>query len=314
VLSPDGHSVAFIQRDSLFVLDLAGGEPRYLPTGTWRAWLPRWTRDGSVIRFLAPRARGERPAVFMVPRLGGPAQPYDGDPEEVLFTEQLTVPSVVSPLGERLAAQVWPDTLSRDTIQLPAPYYNAFFPAAISPNRKWIAIAGAFQDWASLVLWSREAHRGTVLASEGALPRWSIESDRVDFKARDGIRSIVFDTLSGIPKGPSEVLLADPDTRDFSIADDRSRIAYTRSSQRERLYIVDRPRDGVGATPKLLPITAGPGVAFHLALAPSGRRVAYIRSASGSDALFIQDLPDGPPRRLTYGTAANLRLVSWSPH
>ena len=80
-VSPDGKRVAFTvttlseERDeyltNIWLLHLAGGEPRRLTAGPKRDRAPRWSPDGSRLAFLSERGDDKRPQLYVLPLDGG---------------------------------------------------------------------------------------------------------------------------------------------------------------------------------------------------------------------------------------------------
>ncbi len=74
-LSPDGTQVAFAwSRDGqfqLFVVPVAGGEPRQLTTGADAVQTPRWTPDGTHILFRRDHDGDENTNLYLIPATGG---------------------------------------------------------------------------------------------------------------------------------------------------------------------------------------------------------------------------------------------------
>jgi dipeptidyl aminopeptidase/acylaminoacyl peptidase len=55
-ISRDGKRVAYVLDDRIYVVPLAGGEPRAVTSAGSSAWDPYWSRDGSALYFLSDRA------------------------------------------------------------------------------------------------------------------------------------------------------------------------------------------------------------------------------------------------------------------
>jgi dipeptidyl aminopeptidase/acylaminoacyl peptidase len=80
-ISPDGRRVAFVvttlseERDeylsNVWVVDVAGGEPRRFTTGAGRDTAPRWSPDGAWLAFLAARDPKATPQLHVMPAGGG---------------------------------------------------------------------------------------------------------------------------------------------------------------------------------------------------------------------------------------------------
>lgn len=110
--SPDGRRIAFVVRETdleanrgrtdLWLVDLAGGEPRRLTHNAASDSNPRWAPDGQGLYFLSTRSGSSQ--VWRLPLAGGEAEQVTTLPLDVANL-------VVSPDGEHLAfsAGVYPD-------------------------------------------------------------------------------------------------------------------------------------------------------------------------------------------------------------
>src|SRR2546426_3735872 len=82
-ISPDGRRVAFVmttasaERDdylsNVWVVDVNGGEPRRLTTGTAKDTLPRWSPDGRWLAFVSDRGPKKKSQLYAMPADGGEA-------------------------------------------------------------------------------------------------------------------------------------------------------------------------------------------------------------------------------------------------
>lgn len=83
-LSPDGTRAVFTVQEwsvtknrstaNLWVVDLAGGEPRRLTTAQASDGAPAWSPDGSRLAFISKRGEDEQPALYVLPLAGGEAE------------------------------------------------------------------------------------------------------------------------------------------------------------------------------------------------------------------------------------------------
>ncbi|MBM4220208.1 MAG: S9 family peptidase [Gammaproteobacteria bacterium] len=55
-ISPDGKQVAYVVKRRIYVVPVAGGEPRAVSTASSAAWDPTWSRDGRALFFLSDRS------------------------------------------------------------------------------------------------------------------------------------------------------------------------------------------------------------------------------------------------------------------
>jgi len=92
-VSADGKRAAFVtsrpdyavnrNQTSLWVVDLAGGPPREVPTGRGSVASPRWSPNGEVIAFQSPDSAG-RSQIWTIPAAGGTATRLTANPTGVI--------------------------------------------------------------------------------------------------------------------------------------------------------------------------------------------------------------------------------------
>ncbi|PYN42807.1 MAG: hypothetical protein DMD95_15745 [Candidatus Rokuibacteriota bacterium] len=105
-LSPDGRRIAFVvtslseERDeylsNIWVVDVAGGEPRRFTAGPRRDIEPRWSPDGTRLAFLSERAPKDKLQLYVMPADGG-------EPTKLTALENGVGSVAWSPDGTRLA-------------------------------------------------------------------------------------------------------------------------------------------------------------------------------------------------------------------
>jgi dipeptidyl aminopeptidase/acylaminoacyl peptidase len=105
-LSPAGRRVAFVvttlseEKDeylsNIWVVDVAGGDPRRFTTGPLRDTAPRWSPDGLHLAFLSERERKKKAQLYVMPADGG-------EPVRLTDLKNGIGSPVWSPDGTRLA-------------------------------------------------------------------------------------------------------------------------------------------------------------------------------------------------------------------
>src|SRR5262245_34225672 len=80
-LSPDGRRVAFVVTtlsedqdeylSNIWMVDTAGGAPRFFTTGPKRDTAPRWAPDGSRLAFVSERGPKQQAQLYVMPADGG---------------------------------------------------------------------------------------------------------------------------------------------------------------------------------------------------------------------------------------------------
>jgi len=59
-ISRDGKLVAYVLDEQIYVVPLAGGEPRAVTSAGSSAWAPYWSRDGKSLYFLSDRSESNQ--------------------------------------------------------------------------------------------------------------------------------------------------------------------------------------------------------------------------------------------------------------
>ncbi len=105
-LSPDGRRIAFVvtslseERDeylaNIWIVDVAGGDPRRFTAGPRRDIEPRWSPDGTRLAFLSERAPKDKLQLYVMPADGG-------EPTKLTALENGVGSVAWSPDGARLA-------------------------------------------------------------------------------------------------------------------------------------------------------------------------------------------------------------------
>ena len=80
-IAPDGQHVACVvttlgaERDeylaNIWLVDIAGGQPRRFTTGAGRDTSPHWSPAGKSLAFLSEREPGRKPQLYVMPADGG---------------------------------------------------------------------------------------------------------------------------------------------------------------------------------------------------------------------------------------------------
>jgi len=323
--SPDGKTIVFVSDrsgyENLWIIDVAGGEPRAITKDKDAQYLsPTWTPDGQYIVVSRTKTGilGSTYDLVMVNKDGGTGL-------------QLTGPGTgVAPTGP-------PNPL------VPPPYNN-YLGASVSPDGRYIYAAvkrGGFKydqmltDRWQLGVYDRNTGQTYLRTSSlggGMRPaispdgKWLAYGSRID--AGTGLR------LPELASG-DEIWLA----RDIQRDDSSSR--FTRDllpgyawmpdprgvviTYGGKLWRLALPNGTASAIPFSVDVEIGMGplVKFEYPMKDSVLDVKQIRNArpspdgkqlvfSALDKLWLMDLPNGRPRRLTTGSSGE-HSPAWSP-
>ena len=163
----------------------------------------------------------------------------------------------------RVAASVLVDIATGAHKVIPAPAYTWLVSIACSTKSDRLLLVTIKEG--RYLLWSMrsdgseqrklmEAEKGTELQSA----RWSPAGDAVYyFRTGGDTTELMRLSLSGDSQRPSVLLSGLETGGDFTISDDGSRLAYTRSLSYSNLWSVDLPGTGSSLQPRATPLTSG---------------------------------------------------------
>ncbi len=168
VLSPDGTKIAFSALTHLYVMDLAGGAPKRISTGSTREFYPCWSPDGKSLAFVTWSDKAEEGGnVFRVDTAGG-------TPQQLTTTAAFYRDLAWSPDGSRIVAL-------RAARQSRVEMLDEFGARSSLPlDVVWIPSTGG---------------TATVVAPARGVgsPHFAAASDRVYFYSPQGLLSMRFD-------------------------------------------------------------------------------------------------------------------------
>ena len=229
-LSPDDSEISFARwvdgNWDIWVMETAGGEMRRLTDHPSQEFLPRWSRDGSMIDFVSFRADsvGGPLALWTVPRDGGEAP-------TLLFGDQPVATGVWSPDGQWLVLRTTTGRRgggvgARDIValrpgvdSLPRPLVAS--PDAeelepeVSPDGRWLAYTSNETGRPEVYVQpfpESGGRRWSVSLNGGILPHWSRQGDELFF-ARPDTRELIsvrFDASSTFRVVSRDVLFVVP--------------------------------------------------------------------------------------------------------
>ena len=306
--SPDGRTIVFVSDrsgdENVWLIDAAGGEPYPLTTGKDATYLsPEWTPDGNYIVVSKAMAIGGNEKLWLYHVKGGRGLEMVGGPpalrmlgaafgpdERYVWYAQRTGAWEYNAIFPQY--QLWVHDRETGTRTPMTSRYGSAFRPALSPDGRWLTY-GTRHD-AETGLRIRELATGEE--------RWlafPIQRDEQESVAN-------MDVLPG-----------------YSFTPDSRAVVISYGGEIWRV-----PVDG--GSPTKIPFTVnaevavGPEVKFEYPIedsptftakqirdavpSPDGRRIAF----SALDRLYVMDLPDGTPRRLTDQNTGEF-YPAWSP-
>ena len=346
-VSPDGQRIVFDLLGDLYTIPMSGGAATRLTDGIAHDMQPRFSPDGKRIVFVSDRSGEDN--VWLVGADGGRPTPLTTGGDNAFISPDWTpdgqyiVVSKATPLGiEKL--WVYHVKGGRGLELAGGPPAVRMMGPAFGPDPRYVWFAQRFGAWSynailpqyQLVVHDRETGTRTTMSSRyGSAFRpalspdgkWLVFGSR--HEAETGLR--IRELATG-----EERWLAYPIQRDeqesIATMDVLPGYAFTPDSRAVVMSyggeIWSVPVDGTA--PARIPFTAdaqvaiGPEVKFeypieddatfvvkqiqHPVPSPDGRRLAF----SALDRLYVMDLPDGAPRRVTDQNTGEFQ-PTWSP-
>ncbi len=346
-VSPDGQMIVFDLLGDLYTMPITGGEASPLLVGMAYEAQPRFSPDGESVAFVSDRSGGDNIWTMRLDRTDT-TQVSRGNNNLYLSPEwepggDYIVASRSSGLGG--AAQLVMFNAERGTtVSLSGAAGGKAIGAAFSPDGRYLWFARSFSDWtynATLPLYQvyrydRERATSSVMTGRyGSAMRPAVSPD-----GKWLIYATRWGTETGLVKRnletDDEEWLAYPVQRDeqesrapldvfpgYSFMPDGSAIVVSYGGK-----IWNVPMDG--ADPAEIPfevpvkLAIGPEVKFAYQIdttamvaasqirtpvaSPDGERMAFV----AFDRLWVQDMPDGEPMRLTEADAGEFH-PQWSP-
>ncbi|WP_420439456.1 amidohydrolase family protein [Candidatus Palauibacter sp.] len=346
-VSPDGTTIVFDLLGDLYTLPIDGGKASPLLTGMAYETQPRFSPDGESVAFISDRSGGDalwkmRLDLTDTTRVAGGGSSLMLSPEWSPDGVYI-VASRSNGLGG-VASLAMYHAERGSPLPLPGSSFLKRIGAAFSPDGRYVWYAGGFGDWTynavlplyQLYRYDRETGATTTMTNRYGSAfrpaispdgRWLVYGTR--YNADTGLRKRDLET-------GEESWLAYPVQRDeqesrapldvmpgYAFLPDGSAIVISYGGK-----IWNVPMDGGEATE--IPFEAeveldvGPQVKFEYQIDTTAMVTAsQIRSPvvgpgggqlvfTAFDRLWIRDLPDGEPRRLTEGDAGEFH-PQWSP-
>ena len=346
-VSPDGKTIVFDLLGDLYTMPITGGEASPLLTGMAYEAQPRFSPDGESVVFVSDRSGGDNIWTMRLDRTDT-TQVSRGNNNLYLSPEwepggEFVAASRSSGLGGP-AQLVMFNAERRTSVSLSGMAFGKSIGAAFSPDGRYLWYARSFSDWTynatfplyQVYRYDRERGSSSVMTSRyGSAMRPAISPDG---------QWLVYATRWGTETGlrkrnlatSDEEWLAYPVQRDeqesrapldvlpgYSFTPDGSAIVISYGG---RIWNVPMDGSDPAEIPFEVPVelAIGPEVKFDYQIdttamvtasqirtpvaSPTGDRMVF----TAFDRLWVQDMPDGEPMRLTEADAGEFH-PQWSP-
>ena len=275
---------------------------------------PTWAPDGS--QLLLSAVTEHSPEVFIVSRLGGaPRRVADG-------AYSCWLPGgtqIIASFQNQEAGVGLVDMATGGRKVIPAPAYHWLEGIACSTKTGRLLLLTVNRERYSL--WSMKSdgseQRKLVEAESGITlqsARWSPAGDAVYyFRKGEDTTELMRLQLSGDAQQPS-VLVSGLETGGyFTLSDDGSQLAYTRSLSYSNLWLVDLSGSSSSVLGRATPLTSGTLSYADPALSPDNRWVAFVRGSEVKGNVYKMALDGSQQAQLTSFPAAQIWSPAWSP-
>lgn len=319
-ISPDGKSIAFVERDSLFRIvtrDINEGNALRISSSKKEIWDLRWSSTGTDLLVV------EEGSAYTIPRLGGTHR----------YLERLPLSprpkACWSPDGEEIAVTTADSRCIRilrrstgDTRSVPVQgAYVFLYDIDWSPDGRWFLILTKDQRGYALTLVERDGHAmHTIMHSvpEIHCPRWSRRGDAAYYMVNNGdskdLMKINVDSESGTISGDPVIVQTIPQAGPFfSVSSGDARFLYTTVvTKSSSLWWAQWNPNDHRITHELDLKTITADLIQTASLSPNGRHVVYSMGNSNASNIFVLPVSGGVQRQLTFLKSRNTNPV-WSP-
>jgi serine/threonine protein kinase len=309
-LSADGQMVAFAMEDDagvdqIWVMDLAGGEPRQITSGDVPAGAPDWSPRGDRILF-----HRRQDGIWEVPPLGGDA--HQLVPEGAHPVASRDGDRIAYNRGRRLWLAAGDGSAAQPHPSFEPTFFGYFARPAFSPDGTRVVTFWPRRNTPLGDLWIAPVEGGEPrqltdlgFLSWGAAPVWSADGRWIVFTSDHG-GSINLWRIPAAGGHPEPVTVGAGSDLAPDLSSDMGRLVYANGRNAARIHLHD---PATGHTRLVLERRS---LAIVPRLSPEGTRVAFFDRADGGFHLFVADLETGEARQVTRGRGVVDTHPRWS--
>jgi Tol biopolymer transport system component len=331
-ISPDGKEVAYVSGPigaghvavRSTVTAAGGGEVQLTDTSFRATWIPTWSSDGALVRFVGCRSNGC--SWYEVGKLGGAVRPTDVRPSTggTFAAWSADGARFARFVGETLFVSTVADTAAPRRIAVhPGPVWGPHS-LAWSPDGMWIAYVNGNYGWpfsgnvSPSSIWIASTRGGTpqrVTTGKhlNVSPAWLDARHLLFVSDQDGARGVyIVEVGPHGARGAPRIIpgVADPHSISYAIAS--RQLAWAKFTLRQNIWSYPLGRAAPAAIRDGVRVTTGNEVSEVADVSPDGKWLAYDSNLRGNMDLYKMPLPGGEVVPLT-GAPWNEWNPQWSP-
>lgn len=326
-LSPDGRRVAYATGRSLqmhiVVRPVAGGRPIPLTADTTEnQWLPRWSRDGTRILYLASGGVSSVPASGGASRVDVPGRPgiivtsatWSPDGREIAYVRADSL------LAHAVGGATRLITTGRDLHSCSwSP--NGRQLACVSGNSFYVSVGSIFGLGpmfgnlapSRIVLIPSAGGRSVSVTDSSSLhqsPVWSRDGATLYYVSnRDGPRDLYALRVDRPARGEPVRVTTGMGIQSLDLAADGRRVVYAVYASTANIWSLAIPRAHTVSAASAVPLTTGNQTVEGIRVSPDRRWLVFDSDLSGTSQVYRMPIGGGDAERLTRGPADAFRGV-----
>jgi len=321
-ISPDGKFIAFVTGElysqKVWVQDMASGHSIEIFSAEYCGYL-RWTPDGSEVAVLG--YKDSQHAIFLVPRLGGPARQIKGHSYYAW-----------SPDGSQMAGTYQASLSGKEEIDIvdkatgKSTSFNIDPPSKMNFDIDWSPVgdrllilrSGKEKRYSMWTVKTDGSEQNLVIEDKNVLssPRWAPRGDAIFFirgssSNQKELWKLPISRDTGKPTKTASLVLSGIPIGDYiTLSADGKSLSYTRELEFTNLWLAQIDGSDKGQAVKTKQLTSGTLTNSLPRISPDGKMVAFSRGNGETANIYVMPVEGGNPTQLTFFNSDN---PVWSP-